>query len=279
MNQGQITKEPSAESARAMAETLRGRLKTDRVGRVLQVLPSVESTNDLARAAVASAPDPSAVDGHAFLALHQTQGRGRQGRTWSAPPNTSFLGSVILFPGARPVATITAAAALAVIDVVGPLVPTPVTIKWPNDVLAEGKKVAGILIEALTAAGGAPVFVVGIGVNVNQTLLDFPRELRASATSIHCARGYPVDLAEFSATLLEALERRYINLRAREDQALAEAFLDRLGLRNQPVKMEAGGKLLRGSLDGLTFEGGIRLTGPKGTQTVPCEIITAITPT
>ncbi|HKB16100.1 MAG TPA: biotin--[acetyl-CoA-carboxylase] ligase, partial [Planctomycetota bacterium] len=270
MNRGNVAKEPTAESARAMAETLRGRLKTDRVGRVLQVVPSVESTNDLARAAVAAAPDPSAVDGHAFLALHQTQGRGRQGRTWTAPPGTSFLGSVILFPGPRPVAAVTATAALAVVDVVTSLVPTPVTIKWPNDVLVEGRKVAGILIEARAAAGGAPIFVAGIGVNVNQSLLDFPRELRSSASSILYARGYPVDLAEFCATLLEALERRYMSLRAREDQALAEAFLDRLGLRNRPVKMEAGGKLLRGSLDGFSFGEGIRLTGPKGTQTVPC---------
>ncbi|MGH7150398.1 MAG: hypothetical protein ACREIU_06865, partial [Planctomycetota bacterium] len=113
-------------------------------------------------------------------------------------------------------------------------------------------------------------------VNVNQSLLDFPRELRASASSILYARGYPVDLAEFTATLLESLERRYASLRAREDQALAEAFLDRLGLRNRPVKVETGGKPLRGSLDGLSFEEGIRLTGPQGTQTVPCETVTSI---
>ena len=278
MNGGRAT-EPSSEAAGALAEVLRARLKTRRIGRALEVFPAVDSTNDLARAAIESASDAAALDGRTFLSLYQRSGRGRQGHAWSAPPGTSFLGSVIFSSGPWPVPGVTAVAALAVVDAIAPLVPRGTTIKWPNDVLVDGKKIAGVLIEAKGGPGGMPTFVVGVGINANQSLLDFPRELRSSATSLRLVRGLPVDLAELSALFLETLERRYASLRAREVQALAESFLDRLGLRGRPVKVFTGEPFVVGSLVGLSFEEGIRLSRPEGPATLPCETVTAISPT
>jgi BirA family biotin operon repressor/biotin-[acetyl-CoA-carboxylase] ligase len=269
---------PSTEAALALAEALRARLKTERVGRALEVHPSVASTNDLARAAVGAAADVASLDGRTILALHQQRGRGRAGRPWVAPPGSSLLGSVILSAGSWPAAAVTATAALAVADAVAPLLSVPTTIKWPNDVLVEGRKVAGILIEACAGPGGAPAYVVGVGINLNQTPIDFPRDLRSTATSIAIERGMPVDLPECAALFLEALDRRAAQLRAGESAALADAFLDRLGLRHRPVIVVAGGRRYQGELSGLSFDQGVRLAGPAGLMTHPCESVTVLAP-
>ena len=166
-------------------------LGTDRVGRRIAVWSRVSSTNDLAAGACGSASN----DGLVVLAEEQTAGRGRLGRSWTAPPRSSILMSVLLFPPrsstprgrCRPdVAWLTAMGAVATAEVVSAWIGREAAIKWPNDVRVDGRKIAGILVErpasqglpASTAAATdgdgpgppdepGPAAVIGIGLNVN----------------------------------------------------------------------------------------------------------------
>jgi BirA family biotin operon repressor/biotin-[acetyl-CoA-carboxylase] ligase len=148
----------------------------------------------------------TAPEGAVAVAEEQTEGRGRLGRRWLAPPRTSILCSVLLrppLPTARwPELSLLAggACAEAIADVTG-LAPT---IKEPNDVLVHGRKAAGILAEASEGR-----VVLGVGINVNITESEFADELRASATSLVVELGRPVSRVTLLAALLERLERRY----------------------------------------------------------------------
>jgi BirA family biotin operon repressor/biotin-[acetyl-CoA-carboxylase] ligase len=149
---------------------------------------------------------PDDPEGAVAVAEEQTEGRGRLGRAWQAPPRSSVLVSVVLeppVPAARlPELTLAAgdAVAAAVAEVSG-LAPT---IKHPNDVLVDGKKVAGILAESSEGR-----VVLGIGVNANQREDELPAETQTPATSLRVEAGLTVDRARLLATILFELERAY----------------------------------------------------------------------
>jgi BirA family biotin operon repressor/biotin-[acetyl-CoA-carboxylase] ligase len=162
----------------------------------------IDSTNERARAlAAAGAPHGTLV-----TADEQTAGRGRQGRTWTAPPRSAVLMSVVLRELSE---TLPLAAAVAVCEAL----PVDAQIKWPNDVWINGRKVAGILIEGRPQEGWA---VVGIGLNVLIDADDFPPELRETATSL---------LVEHSAPTVEAMVDELVNRLEAWVEAPARAVL------------------------------------------------------
>jgi BirA family biotin operon repressor/biotin-[acetyl-CoA-carboxylase] ligase len=168
----------------------RGSSAARRLGAPRLHLRSTDSTNDRARAlALAGAPHGTLV-----TAGEQTAGRGRQGRTWSAPPGRALLASLVLRDAP---ALLAPASALAVADVVG----DGATIKWPNDVLLDGRKVSGILAES-RAEGWV---VLGIGINVAVRASDLPPEVAARAGGLGLE---PAAVEPTLAALLSALERR-----------------------------------------------------------------------
>src|SRR5262249_35096161 len=158
-------------------------LNSRRIGRRIAVWNRVGSTNDLAAHAAGS----SANDGLVILAEEQSAGRGRRGRSWSAPRGSSILMSVLVFPPGKLAdpGWLTVLGAVATAEVVEEGVGRPVRIKWPNDVRIEGRKVAGVLAERGQGS------VLGIGLNVNTAAESFPPELRASATSLRAILGEP----------------------------------------------------------------------------------------
>lgn len=274
---------PSGEAAGDLAAAIRARLGETLVGRRLEAHDVVDSTHDLARRAIHAARDPTSVadlDGLVFLASHQRKGRGRLGRSWVSTPGTAFLGSIVLAPGGRidrvPVAAWTAAAALAVTDSIATFLALAPAIKWPNDVFLSGRKVAGILIEALPSPTGEAVCVVGVGINANQSSEDFPPELRATATSLRIASGSAVGLVDLAVAVLRSLDARYALLRSGAWGEMERDFLDRLGLRGRRVRVLAGDRVTEGRLDAISFLEGIRLTGLEGPATLPCETVRAI---
>lgn len=183
-------------------------------------LRAIDSTNERARRlAAAGAPHGTLV-----TAGEQTAGRGRQGRTWSAPPGRALLMSLLL----RDVPELlTLAAAVAVADVAG----ADAAIKWPNDVvLADGGKVAGILAEGRPQEGWA---VLGIGLNVAVRLEDLPPALRTSAATL----GLEPDAVEpLLAALLDALQVRL----SHEPAALLSAYRQRDALHGRAVRWQYG---------------------------------------
>ena len=155
---------------------------------------------------------PDAPEGAVAVAEEQTEGRGRLGRRWDAPPGTSVLCSVLLRPDVEParlpeLSLVAAQACAEAIRTVTLLAPE---VKFPNDVLIEGRKVAGILGEATEG-----VVVLGLGVNANLTPEQLPRDVRVPATSLLIETGTPLDRVALLTALLEQLERRYDEWRSR----------------------------------------------------------------
>lgn len=179
-----------------------------------------DSTNERARELAAG----GAVHGTLVTASEQSAGRGRQGRTWSAPPGRALLCSLVLRDPPRLLPLI---AGVAVAEVVG----DHATLKWPNDVLLDGRKVAGILVEGRPQEGWA---VLGIGVNVALRPEDFPAELRETAGTLGLTKTDAIE--EVLSALLAGL-RRWLGSEASEVLAAVRA---RDALRGQPVSWAGG---------------------------------------
>jgi BirA family biotin operon repressor/biotin-[acetyl-CoA-carboxylase] ligase len=143
--------------------------------------------------------------GAVAVAEHQTAGRGRSGRCWDDAPSTGLLLSVLLRPPAgAPLPQLSLVTGLAVATAVERESGLPTMVKWPNDVLVDGRKVAGILLEA-----SGSVVVCGIGINVNQEERDLPSGTRLPSTSLRIATARTFDRGALLATVLAELERRY----------------------------------------------------------------------
>ncbi len=165
----------------------------------LHVFRHVASTNDVARRrAEAGAPDGTVV-----LADEQTAGRGRRGRAWLAAPGQAVLLSV-LYRVREPSGALPLRVGMAVADTVDGAITSVCQVKWPNDILAESRKIAGVLCESASASGGGWM-IAGVGLNVLQSRSDFPPELRDTATSMAAEAGRCVDRADTADRLVAAL--------------------------------------------------------------------------
>jgi BirA family transcriptional regulator, biotin operon repressor / biotin---[acetyl-CoA-carboxylase] ligase len=238
-------------------------LDTARVGRRVAVWNRVVSTNDLAARAALS----SANEGLVILAEEQTAGRGRRGRSWLAPPRTSILMSVLLFPP-EPLADpawLTALGAVAVAGVLSEWSGHEARIKWPNDVRVDGRKVAGVLVER---AAGA---VVGIGLNANLTRDDFPAELRDTATSLRILMGRPVDRSELARDLIRRIDALYETSRSTGPEPLALQWRDRCEHLGRAVVVETRSGCIRGCLVDIDLLGSLTLGLPGA---APVHIVT-----
>ena len=217
-------------------------MSTARLGRPRLHLRATTSTNDRARE-LAQAGTPH---GTVVTAAQQTAGRGRQGRTWSAPPGRALLLSVVL---RDPPALLALAAALAVAEVAG----ADAQIKWPNDVLLAGRKVAGILAEGRPQDGWA---VLGVGLNVALRIEDLPPQLHATAGTLGLE---PADLEPTLERLLDALERAL----ALDEATLLGAYRARDALRGREVTWTAG----HGRAAGIDGTGRLVVELPDGGRT------------
>ena len=168
---------------------------------------TIDSTNRLA----AELARDGAAEGTVVLAEQQTVGRGRLGRTWVSPARLNLYASLVLRPAMPPleVPRLTLVAGLAVAEAIARTAPLRAEIKWPNDVLLGGRKVAGVLTELEAETDRVRFVIVGIGVNLNAARSDFPPELQSKATSVALASGAPVDRALFAGRLLSALDGAY----------------------------------------------------------------------
>ena len=241
-------------------------LQARRLGGRIECVAETESTNS----DVAAAARAGAAEGLVRIAESQTRGRGRMGRTWVSPHGVNLYCSILLRPtlSAGDVPLLTLATGVAVADAVDAWSDVGAAIKWPNDVLLGGRKVAGVLTEMEAVDGRPASVVVGIGVNLNCDLDAFPPEVRGLATSIAIANGRHVDRARFAAHLIDAVDARYESLLRDGFSAILPAWSERDALRGRRVQVRSAGETLAGIASGLGPTGRLLLQTDHGLEEI-----------
>lgn len=228
----------------------------------VHALDRVDSTNAYARRLAAA----GAAAGTVVIAEEQTAGRGTSGRTWASPPGLGVWLSVVTrpeavrHPGVLPIlAGLAAAAALDRFTA-----PATVGLKWPNDLVFDGRKLGGLLCEAAWNGAAAAHVVVGCGVNVLQDEGDFPPELQPLATSLRLVSGRSLDRHEVAGALASALVESFVGELSLPPVAVA-AFAARDDLRGRRVTARepvSGELIAEGIAAGIDLDGALRLEGP-----------------
>lgn len=241
-----------------LVSDVRSRLATEHIGQRIIGFDEVDSTNVCAREALmAGAPV-----GSVFVADFQTSGRGRLGRRWQSERGVNLMFSVVLRPPAELVSVTGILASLALRSAVEPYTsPLPLAIKWPNDLMLDGLKCSGMLME--NVSGG---LVLGIGLNVNQVV--FPDDYATGATSLLLSTGRHVPRAELLVSLLSHLEARLLDIdqtgvsRSLEEY---EMYMHRIGKRVS-LHVAGSGRRINGTIVGIRADGALKLDTESGEQ-------------
>lgn len=232
------------------------------VGRDIQVFQSTTSTNDV----VEKLARDGVQEGVVVFAESQTQGRGRLGRKWLSPPGKGLWFSVLLRPGVRPpeATRLTVATATALRRAIQAETGLHPAIKWPNDILVNHRKVAGILTELSAEPDRVKHVILGVGVDVNLNASEFPPDLRRQATSLKIETGEPVTRPALAAAILRELDADYARIRAGEFSAVADEWEAHCTTVGQTVAIRIGQRLVRGRAESLGDEGALLLRTEHG---------------
>ncbi|GAK53624.1 biotin--acetyl-CoA-carboxylase ligase [Candidatus Moduliflexus flocculans] len=228
-------------------------LHTQFIGRDIHWEYEVNSTNTVAlKLAEEGAPQGTVVVSEA-----QRQGRGRLGRTWISQAENGIYLSVILRPSFVPMKApvLTFIAAIAVVETLETLFHLNAQIKWPNDVMIQGKKVAGILTELRAEMEGIHYMILGIGVNVNTTR--FPKEFQDRVTSLSLELKEKVGRVKIVQTLLEALERWYLVALSHRSDLVFERWSELSCTLHRCVEVNLGNEIVQGVATHLGASGSL----------------------
>jgi BirA family biotin operon repressor/biotin-[acetyl-CoA-carboxylase] ligase len=205
-------------------------------------------------------------EGVVVLAEAQSRGRGRLGRKWTSPAGKGLWFSVLLRPDMRPqaVTQLTVAAATALARAVRQHTGLTPEIKWPNDILLRGRKLAGILTELSAELDQVKHVILGIGLNVNLAASDFPPDLRKLATSLLLETGKPQRRADVAAAILRELDRDYGRLRQRRFAELAGEWAAQCTTIGRRVRIQLGPHVVEGLAEALNEDGALLLRTEHG---------------
>ena len=245
------------------ADDLLARLgKTKIIGRDIQVFEQTTSTNDvmekLARDGVK--------EGVVVFAESQTKGRGRLGRKWISPARKGLWFSVLLRPDLRPqeATQLTVASATALRRAIQAGTGLKPEIKWPNDILIGGKKVAGILTELSAEVDRVRHIILGIGVDVNLDADEFPAELRKIATSLKIEAGETISRAELAVEILRELDLDYARICGGKFPAVADEWEAGCATIGKNVTVHIGDRKIRGRAESLDDDGALLVRTEHG---------------
>ena len=243
------------------AEEIESQLNPGDTVKKVVYAPEIDSTNnEVRRMAEQGAPEGTLV-----VAENQTAGKGRRGRRWDSPKGSGIWYSFLLRPEFAPehASMLTLLAAMAVQNSVKEVTGLDGLIKWPNDIVVNGKKVCGILTEMSTEEDAIRYVVVGIGINANTT--DFPEEIRATATSLALELGHPVCRAAVINGVMCAFEEYYGRYRETLDMSLLkELYNQKLVNAEREVKVLAPGGDYTGISHGINDAGELIVELPDG---------------
>ena len=260
MPESPTSREWDGRPVEALADALAATRFTD-----LRCFPEVDSTNRLLLDA-ARAGEP---EGVVAVADFQSAGRGRLGRTWSAPPGASLLVSVLVRPDVPPdrAHLVTMAAGLAACDAVWLVAGFNPSLKWPNDLVVGDRKLGGMLTEADLADGRVKALVVGLGLNVNWH--DFPPEIAEVAVACNQVTGETVDRSDLLVRLLERFEDRYAGLAgAYGPEGVVAEYRQRCSTLGRRVRIEQADGAFEGTAVDVDDDGRLVVERDEGAPAV-----------
>ena len=231
-------------------------LSAEIVGEKLFVYDEVDSTNDVLRELIG---EGMAADGTVVVSDSQTAGRGRLGRKWLSPAGSNLYLSALFCPEISPQesSVFTFLASCALVDVFSGY-GIDAAIKWPNDILVDGKKISGVLTELGTSDGAVDYLVIGIGVNLNLPKEFIRREMEdisEKTTSLSILLGENVGRERFCAELLSALDRLYSEFRRRGTQAIVDMWIERWGFLGKEISVDVSGEVVCGVVERVDANG------------------------
>ena len=238
---------------------LKQTLSTDSLGRAIEFADELSSTNDRAKELARQ----GAVHGQIVLAKRQKLGRGRLQRQWESP-NGGLWMSVVLRPNLSlaDASKITLAASVAISDSLKELFQVHIGIKWPNDLVYNGQKIAGILGEVVGEWNAVHTLILGIGINVN-----FPRERlndSFTATTLYEILGQEVDLNILATRILKHLEQELMSLEKKEFEELRMKWSERAVGLGEGVRIVRGEQVIEGVFKGISIDGALLLETGDG---------------
>jgi BirA family biotin operon repressor/biotin-[acetyl-CoA-carboxylase] ligase len=249
-------------------DLIQANLKTKRVGKKVLVYGQTASTNDIA-AEYAKNPANS---GLVVFAEEQTAGRGRSGAKWHSASGQSLLFSLLLTDCSVSGELLSLTCAVGVAEAIGRTATHHAAIKWPNDIVLAGRKVAGILVESkqnissrhvIPAKAGIHVHIVGIGINCHQTLDDFPPELRETATSLDLAGSVRCDRVTVARRVLTSLDH-WLKVAERNGKQVTQTWSRLSTQLGQRVTLSCNRKRFTGNCIGVDPEKGLILQLDRG---------------
>jgi len=245
------------------ADDLLARLgKTKVVGRDIRVFEQTTSTNDV----IEKLARDGVKEGAVVFAESQTKGRGRLGRKWISPGRKGLWFSVLLRPGLRPqeATQLTVASATALRRAIQSETGLHPEIKWPNDILIGGKKVAGILTELNAELDRVRHVILGIGVDVNLGAGEFPADLRKTATSLKMESGKTISRAELATAILRELDADYARICGDGFAKVADEWQAHCQTMGRQVTIQTGERKIRGRAESLDDAGALLLRTEHG---------------
>jgi len=245
------------------ADDLLARLgKTKVIGRDIRVFEQTTSTNDV----IEKLARDGVKEGVVVFAESQTKGRGRLGRKWISPAHKGLWFSILLRPDLRPQETtqLTVASATALRRAIQSETGLKPEIKWPNDILIGGKKVAGILTELSAELDKVRYVILGIGIDVNLDAGEFPAELKKIATSLKIETGETVSRAELAVAILRNLDEDYACVCGHFFADVADEWEENCATIGKSVAVQIGERKIRGRAESLDDDGALLLRTEHG---------------
>ncbi len=243
-------------------EAVQSRLTGRIVGRRLEVVAEIDSTNN----AVMAAGQAGEPEGLAILADRQTSGRGRRGRSWASLPGVGVCTSILLRPPMSPLQAplLTLMAGLATADAIATVARVEPVLKWPNDLLLDGRKVVGILTEMTTTGQRIGHVAIGIGINVHQRREDFPEGVRETATSLDLVVRRRIDRGDLAAALYDCLDRWYAIVCCDGTSTILRAARLKTATLGKPVTVDADDLQWQGTALDLDEDGALLVRDARG---------------
>ena len=245
-----------------MPEAIQAGLECRVIGSRVCCLDATDSTNLQA----CRFGDDGEAEGLVVVADQQSSGKGRMGRRWESPAGINLYASILLRPAILPfdAPKLTFLSAVAVCRAIMSSTGLQATVKWPNDVLLNGRKVAGLLNEMSAETDRVNYVVLGIGVNLNMRNDQFPEDLRYPATSLAIAKGHPVSRLDFTRSLLQEIDALYQVFLEQGSEPVFEAWEHLCDMTGRAVRVDCNDLLIEGVMAGLADDGALLVRTATG---------------